>query len=215
MTVQRISLLVSVCLWSAVPAVAQDSKSSSPSPTFVARSAAAQSPASESARGGFTVLGSLGVGLQSDRFLNDTTVGFAPGNFGIGGFVAPNLAVLFRFSGTLAGFDVDHFDHVSGVAAGAIQYWLANRVIIEGGVGTGFWSSTEWFTSHSFTSHRSNSHFQEPERGLGVIVGASAVLFNWGKHNLLAGVEYAPVFIDPQVVHNVGFTVGYQFHNFR
>jgi len=186
---------------------------------WFARPASAQGD-TQSVRGGFTVLGSLGVGLQNGRLLDDTMVGLSGANLGIGGFISPNLAVLFRFSGVLTGFD-KRFDNgfdvlqISGVGAGAIQYWIANRVIVEGGVGTGFWSRTDWFNSHESTFRSSRFDFREAERGLGLIVGARAVLFNWGKHNLVAGVEYAPAFVDPAVIHNIGFTVGYQFHNFR
>jgi len=48
------------------------------------------------------------------------------------------------------------------------------------------------------------------DRGIGLIVGLSYVLFNSGRHNLQVGIEYAPAFTEPEMVHNVGFVLGWQ-----
>jgi len=150
--------------------------------------------ASQPSRGGFTILVNLGLGIQNDTYLEETATGLAGANLGIGAFLTPKLAILGRFSGSNVTYDAG-FGQVSGVFGATVQYWASDRVIVEGGAGSGFWSSEG-----------------EKNSGFGLIVGASAVVFTRGKHNLLVGVEYAPAFTDPGSVHNFGITFGYQFH---
>ena len=45
----------------------------------------------------------------------------------------------------------------------------------------------------------------------GLILGATATIFNRGKHSLQVGVEYALAFKPAGAISNVGFTIGYQF----
>lgn len=149
-------------------------------------------------RGGFTTLVNLGVGYQRDSGLGESSVGLAGANFGIGGFVTPNLAVMFRFSGTNVHYDLGFtdFGQVSGVGGGSLQYWLSDRVSVETGVGLGLWQTTD----------------DDSESGVGLILGASTIVFQRGHHILQLGVEYAPAFTESGTVHNLGFTFGYQFH---
>ena len=51
-------------------------------------------------RGGFTALVDLGVGIQNDTSIEETAVGLAGINFGVGGFMTPDLAIMFRLAGT-------------------------------------------------------------------------------------------------------------------
>ena len=154
--------------------------------------------AAQPARGGFTFLVNLGVGVQRDSGFENTAVGWAGLNIGVGGFLNEKMAALFRTSGTNVVHSVGGLGEArqtSGVAAGSLQYWISDRFTIEGGLGLGFWRIED-----------------ETERGLGAIVGAGAVLLNRGRHNVLANVEYVPAFTDPAAVHNLGFTIGYQYH---
>jgi len=147
-------------------------------------------------REGFTILVNLGLGIQHDAAIEETAVGLAGANLGVGGFLTENLALMFRFSGTNVTYDFGsggEFSQVSGTAAPAIQYWF-NRFNVEAGGGMGFWSSGG-----------------EDEQGFGLILGAGVAIFNRGKHNLQVGVEYAPAFTDSGTVQNIGFTFGYQF----
>jgi hypothetical protein len=107
---------------------------------------------------------------------------------------------MFRISGTNVSYDFDsdfglvHVSQVSAVAGPTLQYWASDRFNVEAGLGGGLWESEG-----------------ESESGFGLILGAAVTIFNRGKHNLQLGVEYAPAFTDPGTVHNVGFTLGYQF----
>ena len=179
------SLLLSILLVS--PAFAQTPTAAPPS---------AQGPLS-GPRGGFTILTTIGAGFQRDAGLEKSASGLAGLNLGIGGFLNDRTAVMFRISGTNVKYDFDEFGEVrqvSGVAGGSLQYWLHQRFAVEGGAGVGFWGAAD-----------------EDEQGFGVILGASGVLFMHGKHNITAGIEYAPAFTDSGTVHNFGFVVGYQF----
>jgi hypothetical protein len=156
-------------------------------------------------RGGVTLLVNAGLGIQ--RFAiageSDSGTGLAGLNFGAGGFVRPNLAVLGRFSGTSVRYFDDTPRIVSGVVGGTAQFWVHERVAIEAGGGLSFVTSED--------------DLFDQERGWGLILGASAVLLRSSKHNLLAGFEYAPAFFSDEsfgesfTIHNLGFTVGYQF----
>ena len=148
-------------------------------------------------RGGFTALVDLGVGVQNDSAIEESAVGLAGINAGVGAFLNRDLALLFRISGTNVSYELGGGDYgqTSGVTGAALQYWLSDRFNVEAGGGVGFWSG----------STDENNH------GLGLIVGAGFSVFNRGKHNLQVGVQYAPAFTEPGTVHNLGFTFGYQF----
>jgi hypothetical protein len=146
-------------------------------------------------RGGFTLLVDAGVGVQNDTAIEETAVGVAGLNFGVGGFVTRKMAIMARYSGTAAsyGTPVGDIDQISGVFAPTFQYWPGRRLYLEGGLGAGVWDA----------EGDSNS-------GLGLILGAGFTVWNRGKHNLQLGFEYAPAFADPGAIHNVGITFGYQ-----
>lgn len=153
----------------------------------------------EANRGGFTILVNLGVGIQNDSFLEETSTGVAGLNLGIGGFLTRDLALMGRFSGTTAVFDefvgfFGEFTQVSGVMGATLQYWPSDRFYVEAGPGVGVWSAES-----------------SSDQGFGLITGAGVTIFNRGKHNLQVGFEYAPAFTDPGTVHNIGITFGYQF----
>ena len=179
------SLFLSLVLVS--PAVAQTPTAAPPSPQGTL----------SGPRGGFTILTTIGAGFQRDQGLADSAAGLAGLNLGIGGFLNDRAAVMFRISGTNVKYDVGEFGEVrqvSGVAGGSLQYWVNERFAVEGGAGVGFWRAAA-----------------EDEQGFGLILGASGVIFMHGKHNITAGIEYAPAFTDSGTVHNFGFVVGYQF----
>ena len=148
-------------------------------------------------RGGFTALVDIGVGVQNDAAIEETAVGLAGLNFGVGGFLTRDLALMFRLSSTNVRYDLaasGDYRQVSGVGGPALQWWLSDKVNVEAGAGFGFWSANTG----------------EDNRGFGLILGAGFTLLDRGKHHLQVGVQYAPAFTDPGTVHNVGFTFGYQ-----
>jgi hypothetical protein len=148
-------------------------------------------------RGGFTALVDAGAGVQRDTAIGETKIGVAGLNFGVGGFLTRDVALMFRLSGTNVTYDLafGEYRQISGVTGPTVQWWLSDRFNIEAGAGFGYW----------------NADTGEDSRGLGILLGTGVTLFNRGKHNLQFGVQYAPAFTDPGTVHNVGFTIGYQF----
>jgi hypothetical protein len=148
-------------------------------------------------RGGLTALVDIGAGVQSDTAIEETEVGLAGLNFGVGGFLTRDLALTFRLSATNVRYDLaasGDYRQVSGVAGPALQWWVSDRLNLEAGAGFGFWSANT----------------REDSRGLGLLVGAGVTLLDRGKHHLQVGIHYAPAITDPGTIHNVGFTFGYQ-----
>ena len=148
-------------------------------------------------RGGFTALVDLGVGVQRDTAIDETAVGLAGLGFGVGAFLNEDLAVMFRLTGTNVTYDLagGEYGQSSGVGGAAAQFWLSDKLNVEGGAGFGYWRGDN----------------DESNRGFGLILGAGLSIWNRGKHNVQLGVQYLPAFTDPGMVHNFGFTLGYQF----
>ena len=153
--------------------------------------------ASAQDRGGFTALVDAGLGIQNDSSIEETAIGLSGLSFGVGAFVTENLAPMFRLSATIVNYDLSGFDYgqTSGFAGPSVQYWLSDRLNVEGGAGLGFWRGDT----------------DEDSKGLGLLLGAGYSIFNRGKHNVQLGVHYTPAFTDPGTVHSFGFTFGYQF----
>jgi hypothetical protein len=143
-------------------------------------------------RSGFTLLLNIGVGIQRDEFFGVTETGLGGLNLGLGGFVDENLALLFRTSGTNVSYDGGR--QTSGTAGATLQYWVNDRVNVEGGVGIGFW----------------NFENGGDDTGLGLVLGAAYSIWNNERHSLSVGIEYAPAFTDPETVHNFGLVFGWQ-----
>ncbi len=149
--------------------------------------------AQDNNRGGFTFLINAGYAVQHDSRTAMSRRGQAGLNLGFGGFVTRDLGLLLRVSETMVRSDGSGADdQASGVLGATLQYWVSDRVAIEAGGGLGFVESL----------------YEADSPGL--IFGATATIFNRGKHSLQVGVEYAPVFRPSRTISNVGFTIGYQ-----
>jgi hypothetical protein len=138
-----------------------------------------------------------GVGFQTDTVLEDSATGLAGLNLGVGGFLNENVALLFRISGTNVTYEDTFFElnQVSGVVGATVQFWPSDRFTLEAGGGAGFWNLGD-----------------ESESGPGLVLGAGVVLLDHRRHKLHFGAEYAPAFPDAGTVHNLGLTIGYQYH---
>jgi hypothetical protein len=152
--------------------------------------------AQDNNRGGFTFLINGGYAVQHDAESGRSGNGQAGLNLGIGGFVTRDVALMFRVSETsarsIAGL-TGEIEQASGVLGATLQYWFSDRIAIEAGGGVGF---VEDLYGADFP---------------GLIFGTTGTIFNRGKHSLQVGVEYAPAFRRSGAIHNVGFTIGYQF----
>jgi hypothetical protein len=144
-------------------------------------------------RQGFTMSFAAGVGLQRDEIAGETKTAGAGLDVGLGGFVNEELAILFRISGTNAKYG--SLWQTSGTAGAAAQYWIGDRLRLEGGVGGGFWS-----------------YDQRRDVALGLILAAGYSIWHNATSSVSLGVEYAPAFTDPDTVHNLGFVLAWQLH---
>jgi hypothetical protein len=177
-----------------------------------------EDPSAGPDRSGFTILLTLGLGLQSGEYVvegyeysfvpeysSGSEIGLGGLNLGIGGFVSPDLAVMFRISGTNVQYESasdNRWDTgvVSGVGGVSVQYWINDAINLEGGFGYGIAS-----VEPPGTEKRTD------KTGYGFIVGAGFSFFHRGKTSLQAGVEYAPVILDGgKFVHNLCIAFGYQ-----
>lgn len=158
------------------------------------RDASAQSAAANT---GVTFVVEVGAGLGRDTALDDYGVGTSGLSLAAGGFVTPRLALLgqvshlrFGVSGRSSRSDLWQ---VSGVAGPVLQYWPRDRFHLRAGAGLAYWKVGD-----------------QSEYGLGLVVGAGVTVFRRGRHTLQAGVQVAPVFIQPQNAHSAVITFGYQ-----
>ena len=121
---RRIGVWSLLVLISGAPAFAQTPSTARmvPNVSFSPKIASKQA-AAPAQRGGFTILVNLGLGIQNDEALDESATGVAGINLGVGGFLKPDLALLFRISGTNVRYDVGPFElnQVSGVVGGTLQ----------------------------------------------------------------------------------------------
>jgi hypothetical protein len=150
-------------------------------------------------RSGFTLLLTMGVGFQKSGS-GDVRTGLGGLNLGIGGFVSPDLAVMFRISGTSVSSKRSYYGgssyFVSGVAGVSVQFWPSDSFNFEGGVGSGISG-----TSGSYSSGR---------RGYGFILGGAYSFYHKNKGSLQIGIEYAPAIYEYGTIHNVSIAFGWQ-----
>ena len=161
-------------------------------------------------RDGFTLLLSAGVGIQDDKGLEDNAVGLSGLNIGIGVFLNEQFALMARISGTTADYDIElglnpepEVRQVSGILALSGQYWVSDKVYVEGGPGVAIFNAEVDFGEILGTE-------EVNDRAFGVFLGAGFTLSNRGKNDLQLGIEYAPGFFEVGTIHNIGFTLRYQ-----
>ena len=131
------------------------------------------------------------MGFQRDEFFDVTETGVEGINLGLGGFVNEDLAILLRTSGTTVSYDGG--TQTSGTVGPTIQYWVSDKLNVEGGVGIGLWD----FEGANDTA-------------LGLILGVGYSIWNNEGNSLYLGAEYAPAFTSPSTVHNFGIVFGWQ-----
>jgi hypothetical protein len=129
-------------------------------------------------RSGFTLLLTMGVGFQKLDAGRDWGTGLGGLNLGLGGFVSPNLAVLFRFSGTNVRYGEPYEflgDIVSGFAGPSVQYWASDSFNFEGGLGVGV-------VGYENGGSR---------RAVGALLAAGYSFYHKKKSSLQVGIEYS------------------------
>jgi hypothetical protein len=192
------SLLIASPAFAQTPLTLAGNQSLFTPATFVnrAQTPAPPAPASAQTSGrGFTIFATAGFGIQSDSGFEETGTGIAGINLGAGWFLTDQIAVLFRISGTRVKFEnLGDLSQSAGVIGGTVQYWLTDRVNVEGGAGIGFWRTEG-----------------ADDQGFGIILAASGVVWRSGNHHVIVGGEFSRAFTDSANVNNFGITGGYLF----
>jgi hypothetical protein len=102
-------------------------------------------------RSGFTIETSLGIGsttVPRDGRSAESFTSIAGLDLGIGGFVAPDLAVTLRIASTTYFVPASIFPEstqwiamTSAFVSPALQYWVSDRLFVGGGAGLGVWDN--------------------------------------------------------------------------
>jgi len=141
--------------------------------------------------GGFSMILSVGLGYQNDGSLPEAETGLAGLNLGLGGFVTDRVTIMFRVSGT--NVDYGLYRQTSGFGGVGVGYWINPHFNVEGGLGLGFWGIDD-----------------SSDSGTGLLLAAKYSFYTKGKHSLGVGIEYAPAFVEPETIHNVGLVFAWQ-----
>lgn len=159
-------------------------------------------------REGLTVQAGLGFGTQTlagGGAFDDTNVGFAGPNFGVGYFLSPDMALLFRHASTVTRHGVGAgggfggfggggtWTTFAGIEAAALQFWIEDYVKLEGGLGLGYAGG------------------DDSDAGLGMLFGGRVPIWHTGPHTLQAGIEYHnAIFFDDTHIHSFSFVAEWQ-----
>jgi hypothetical protein len=142
-------------------------------------------------RSGFTLLLTMGVGFQKLGDSRDWETGLGGLNLGIGGFVSPDLAVMFRLSGTTVQYGI--YDIVSGVGGPGVQYWVSDSFNLEGALGLGFVDYGGGWN----------------QQAVGMLLGMGYSFYHKKKTSFQLGLEYGHVFTGSGV-HSLVIAFGWQ-----
>ncbi len=145
----------------------------------------------EPGREGFTLLASLGVGIQNDPSRDRWAGGLAGLNMGAGLFLTDRVAVLARLSSATVSQATGQ--QSSGVLGATGQLWIGERLHVEGGPGVGFWRVAGG-----------------DDKSPGLILGAGYALYRTAGHSMNVGVEYALALTDPDPIHSFGILFRWQ-----
>lgn len=151
-------------------------------------------------RSGFTMELSLGVGHLRVPVADFSQFGLAGLSLSLGGFLSPDLALMFRATGVAvpeAGGTI-----VSVGALGVLQYWATDRLTLSGGLGLSQVSVNSAFDS---TIARSN-------KGFAINFRIGYALAQFTHHSLGLTYEITPAWIDGESVLMQGLALNWQWH---
>jgi hypothetical protein len=111
---------------------------------------------------------------------------------GVGGFLRPDLAVLFKFTG----FNVPREDIRAGVGGPVLHYWFSDRIRTDVGIGFSAWDQGD-----------------DPERsqdGWGLQCDLLYSLWHNRHHSLQVGLAYAGEFVEERKYRGISLVFGWQ-----
>jgi hypothetical protein len=126
--------------------------------------------------------------------------GLAPLSLGIGGFVSPQFALLFRAASSSYFRSGDQW--TNSIYGGVIQYWPADIVFVSGGAGVAVLGQSSFFATDESSTRT----------GFGFFARAGIAVASFTHHSLRFAVEALPAFYERRSA--VGTTLVFEWQYF-
>jgi hypothetical protein len=135
---------------------------------------------------------------------SDTEVGLAGLNFGIGGWIGPQMALTLRGAGATYS-PADGVRFISAFLGPSIQYWTDDHFWLGGGLGLGI----------AAINIEGQDVQPDPETGFGLDLRAGYTFTAGNENTFNVSFEYTPTFFDTDgfgtiQINSFGFLFGYQ-----
>lgn len=158
---------------------------------------------------GFTAMAGLGFGIQTvlpDEGDSNTEYGVAI-DLAAGGFIRPNLAILFKIDGTISQQEVGDGDvtYTHLLLGPAVQYWASDALWISGTAGV---SAIRAEAEVEFLGQKTTISVDDNELGVGG--GLGFVVWRGGENTVYVGADASLGFHDGGSILSSAFTVGWQ-----
>ncbi|MEZ4459041.1 MAG: outer membrane beta-barrel protein [bacterium] len=158
---------------------------------------------------GFTIGLGLGLGHQvfsPDEGRSESENGLAGPTLKIGGFLQPNLAILFKATGTVTFPDTnnDRTDAtISHYLLGpAVQFWPTDAIFLEAGLG---------YSRVTLTIEGDGFKVSDTDTGAGVMGALGYAFWRQGPHALGVSLELAAGNHDAVTVYSAGVAFNWQY----
>jgi hypothetical protein len=137
---------------------------------------------------------------SSSTTVTDTYGGIAPLSLGIGGFVSPEFALLFRATGSSYFRGNDQW--VNALYGGVVQYWPSDVIMLSAGAGATVLGRSSFYGASS----------PGTRSGFGFSLRAGVAVANYTHHSLRFATEVLPAFYDRRSA--VGTTLVFEWQYF-
>jgi hypothetical protein len=138
---------------------------------------------------------------DSTETVTDTYVGLAPLSLGIGAFVSPQVALLFRSAGST--YFKGSRQWLSTLYGGVIQYWPSDIVMLSAGPGVAVYGENPFASHYGYGSPTLT--------GFGFSVRGGLSFANFTHHSLRLALELLPAFYDKRSTFGTTFTFEWQY----
>jgi hypothetical protein len=156
---------------------------------------------------GLTVEASLGLGYLNQRANGTSASDFAFGlNVGVGGFVAPNMAISLRLASSTYSYDYidgSSAEFTSMVIGPHIQYWATPQLWLGAGAGVAL--------ANAFFGDGDGNGTVSSNNGLGLDLRAGVTFGQRWRRSYNLSLEITPAFYGDTTITGVQFEFGYQF----
>jgi hypothetical protein len=125
--------------------------------------------------------------------------GLAPLSLGLGGFLSPMVALLFRFSGSSYFRSSSLIVHA--VYGPGVQVWLMDRVMLGAGAGLALHGPNPLFSESSMST----------QAGFGFSVRAGYALYSGRNHSFRLAAEFIPGFYEQTQVYGAVLNLEFQW----